>query len=189
MPGQGMAALASAYVDTLAIEKIQGRDLGLVARRQIASGEVFFCERPIVKVTHANGGYRAKFSGDEAAGQSHLLSLAQNSKVTSNGEIAWDEVARAICPSAHGTQQTAIANALNTNTFLAHRVGARESVTFLTISRINHSCQPNCELRISLEPSELGAVKAIRSVAPGEELTINCNNGGLVEPVRMRLLL
>ena len=76
MPGQGMAALASAYVDTLAIEKIQGRDLGLVARRQIASGEVFFCERPIVKVTHANGGYRAKFSGDEAAGQSHLLSLA-----------------------------------------------------------------------------------------------------------------
>ena len=48
-----------------------------------------------------------------------------------------------------------------------------------TIRHVNHSCMPNAELIVSLQPSPLGALRAIRPIEPGCEVTINYLSSGL----------
>ena len=160
------------YEDTLAIEKIPGKDYGIIAKRALRRGEIFFCERPIVRVTHGKGPseqHQIKWIGeDETLAKWKLLTLAKNAAPKNVFQ-----------PRFANAASSDLAAVLNTNAFVGEEVeGARHSLTFLTVSRINHSCVPNCELIVSLEPSELGCVKALRDIAMGTELTLDYGASG-----------
>ena len=145
------------FANTIAIEAIKGKDLGVLALRRIEIGENFLVERPLVKFTHdaSSGKRNAKYFGDDAHRQ--LLTLAKNAIVPGGSDLA---------------------NVINTNGYIGENGSVRHSLTFLTISRINHSCLPNAELIVSMEPSELGVVKCIRPIAPGDEITIDYGASG-----------
>lgn len=133
--------------------------MGVVAKRSISRGEPILLERPLVTLTLDASGHRGvSFQGDPAAAQRQLLTLAQNQNVPSD---------------------SALASVIHTNAYVGMVAGGtRHSVTFLTVSRINHSCLPNSSLRVSTTPSDLGVVTALRHIAPGEEITIDYGVSG-----------
>ena len=162
------------YKDTLCIEKIPGKDLGARAKRAVRKGEIFFCEKPIVKVTHAGpADHRITyFDDDEGFAKWKLMTLAKNAGSS-----------KVFTPKPANAVSTELASVLNTNAFVGEDRGTRHSLTFLTISRINHSCAPNAELVVSLEPSELGCLRALRDIAAGEEV---CTRHTGCQPQRRR---
>ena len=145
------------FANTIAIEAIKGKDLGVKALRPISVGENFLVERPLVKFTRdsSSGTRNTKYFGDDAHRQ--LLTLAKNASVPGGSDLA---------------------NVINTNGYIGENGSVRHSLTFLTISRINHSCLPNAELIVSMEPSELGVVRCIRPIGAYDEITIDYGASG-----------
>lgn len=158
------------YEDTISVEKIPGKDLGVRAKRPIRRGEIFFCEKPLLRVTHSPGPanhqhlHEIKYCADKDEGYAKwkLMTLAKNAGSSK------------VFTPKHGNRASKdLASVLNTNAFVGEDTGqgTRHSLTFLTVSRINHSCAPNAELSVSLQPSELGLLRALRDVARGEEVS------------------
>ena len=107
------------YKDTLCIEKIPGKDLGARAKRAVRKGEIFFCEKPIVKVTHAGpADHRITyFDDDEGFAKWKLMTLAKNAGSS-----------KVFTPKPANAVSTELASVLNTNAFVGEDRGTRHSL-------------------------------------------------------------
>lgn len=154
----------------ISVQPIPGKGYGVIASRRIEPGEPVFAERPLVQV-HRD---------------------LKNGAVTTavgNG-CTWKEAQaelQQLSQCSIGT--TGVERAINANGFVFlhpqpatpcrrdipdEETGAlcRETIVFKNISRVNHSCVPNCTF--TWYPNEKAAVvRAAQAIAVGEEVTIN----------------
>jgi len=141
----------------LDLKPVRGKGLGLVALRDFEKGEVVLSERALVKVgiTSAYSSWTRqqavsvlrqvyKMSGEERAGL-FKLSARQNSK------------------------QPLVLRIVSNNCF---NIDLRTFGVFLNISRINHSCVPNCIDSAGSDESEK-RVLTLRRILCGEELSLS----------------
>eukprot|EP00966_Prymnesium_polylepis_P038398 890930-Prymnesium_polylepis.1 len=74
----------------------------------------------------------------------------------------------------HGSDgEKSAAGVLHSNQFGGTSGGTRTSVLFELISRVNHSCAPNMELRTEPDAGHRGTLTALRDLKGGEELFID----------------
>ena len=140
------------------VTPIQGKGLGMIATRAYARGDIVLVERPLVHVLedirpgHAGSTHYA--GGDRNDALRKLLTLCRSSK-------GKDDVERVMKANSFVLQEGEYT-----------RFPVRWTrVAFLQISRINHACTPSCYF--AWDPSnETGTIRALRSIAPDEELTI-----------------
>lgn len=147
------ATLMPAATDAFTVLPLEGKGLGAVANRDISIGEVLIREQPLLRLTpDGNGRYDGKYYQDRDEARAGLLSLAQD------------------VGGARGDTADAMTKVIETNGIVLD--GGASSVTFLTVSRLNHDCDPNCRLYWD-EGREEGSINAIKSIAAGDELSIN----------------
>ena len=143
------ATLMPAATDAFTVLPLEGKGLGAVANRDISIGEVLIREQPLLRLTpDGNGRYNGKYYQDRDEARAGLLSLAQD------------------VGGARGDTADAMTKVIETNGIVLD--GGASSVTFLTVSRLNHDCDPNCRLYWD-EGREEGSIGAIKSIAAGDE--------------------
>ncbi|TLD25150.1 hypothetical protein PspLS_05899 [Pyricularia sp. CBS 133598] len=156
------------------VNKIPGKGLGMVAKRRIPRGETFLVDYAAIlasvefpgRVKHAQGIELL----DRAAGQlpdpERVLGLARSS---TRGAPVVEDVMR-------------------TNTFSLKIDGETYMGLFPTISRINHACGPNSQVKF--DPATLSQkASAFHDIEAGEEITISYAEFGMTYQNRQSTLL
>ncbi|KAI6265712.1 hypothetical protein MCOR27_011296 [Pyricularia oryzae] len=156
------------------VKKIPGKGLGMVAKRRIPRGETFLVDYAAILASVEFPGRVRRAQGikllDRAAGQlpdpERVLRLARSS---TQGAPVVEDVMR-------------------TNTFSLEIDGETYMGLFPTISRINHACGPNSQVKF--DPATLSQ-KAFAShdIEAGEEITISYAEFGMTYQSRQSTLL
>ncbi|KAI0426058.1 hypothetical protein F5Y09DRAFT_320136 [Xylaria sp. FL1042] len=138
--------------------EIPGKGKGLVARCNIRSGTRILCEKPLFILRN------------EPLGPLHR-SVASKLNSLSREE-------QRLFLSLHNNfpGQYAFAGIIKTNA-LPCGPGASTGGIYLEISRINHSCLPNCSQSWNDE-IKCETIHAVKTILAGEELTIHYDRGG-----------
>ena len=135
---------------------LEGRGLGAIAKRDILVGDLLMREQPLLRLTPDGlGRYDAHYYGGRESARAGLATLAQD-----------------VC-GVRGDAADALTRAIETNGIVInHESEERFSVVFLTISRLNHSCRPNCEFHWDNDREE-GCIKVVEPISSGSECTFN----------------
>ena len=142
---------------SIRVAPLPGKGLGTVATRCINRGEIIIAERPLVKRDE-----------DVRTGQTHEYSGG-------NREDALNKLLT-LCQASKG--KDAVERVLKANSFVVQegaytRFPVRWTrLAFLNISRVNHSCSPNAEF-VYHAADATATVKALKPIAPGDEVCIN----------------
>ena len=133
------------------IQAVPGKGVGLVASQDIEAGEVVVRERPVLVVDQWS--------------PHHLLEAWQDLAPP-------DRASYSLLANSHPEVPPLVGVAL-TNMIPLSRDNTKFGV-FLTVARINHSCQANSN---HYQENQTGdhteAVRAVRKIAGGEEVTIS----------------
>ncbi|KAI0965166.1 hypothetical protein F4678DRAFT_453665, partial [Xylaria arbuscula] len=147
--------------------EIPGKGRGLVAKCNIKSGTRILCEKPVFTLHN------------EPPGPLHR---AAASKLSS---LAKEEQRQFLSLHNNFPDQYAFAGIVKTNA-LPCGPGARTGGVYLQISRINHSCLPNCSNSWNDE-TNCETIHAIKDILAGEELTISYDLGDTASLRQARL--
>lgn len=136
---------------------LPGKGLGTVATRNYGRGEILLAERPLVKRNEdVRTGQTHEYGGNREDALKKLLTLCQASK-----------------------GKDAVERCMKANSFVIQDEGTYTRfplrwtrLAFLNISRVNHSCLPNSEFTYHAAHAT-ATVRALRPIAPGEEVSIN----------------
>jgi len=141
----------------LALRPVRGKGLGLVALRDFAKGEVVLSDKALVKV-HIGPPY-ASWTHQQA-----LSVFRQVSKLNRDDRESLLQLS-----TRQDSKQPLVLRIVSNNCF---NIDANTFGVFVNISRINHSCAPNC---IDSDGSVDGEkrVLALRRISQGEELSLS----------------
>ena len=149
------------HAATFRVTRVPGKDLGVVASRDIEEGERVIVEAPLLRLTpDGDGRYDGRYEGDDRSRARALLatlSIAADHLASSAGDTlnrVIETNAIRIMPNSEPGRATVF------------------SVVFLTISRFNHSCAANAEFRWNSALGK-GCIHVERHVAAGEEICFN----------------
>jgi len=153
---------AVAISDTgFVITSISGKGRGVVAVKPFAPGDCIFSESPLIRWS----------SADEGSG-SHVSSAWLQKKLTSMPQADVAAFASLFASPAHAAYGPAMAIWLS-NAYPADQVGNGDgSAVYRVTSRFNHACAPSCVTSWNMARREF-RLHAIKSIAPGEEITVN----------------
>ena len=154
------------------VRSVPGKGMGIFARRAIAAGERILSEAPLARwAVRADAGREERIHGFATVVAD--LTPAQTATLLSLSEAGH----YAKVPGKRTLMGTWLTNALPINYEDGHgSEDVDEAAVFETICRINHSCLPSChhEWNPSLRGGQgMETVHALRSIAPGEELSIS----------------
>ena len=138
----------------LRIQAVPGKGFGLVSSQDIEAGELLVRERPVLVV--------------EQWSPAHLLAAWEKLSPS-------DQASYSLLANSHPELPPVVGVAL-TNMIPLTRTADTFGV-FLSVARINHSCQANSnhyqENHSSGDGDHTEAVRAVRQIARGEEVTIS----------------
>ena len=141
----------------LDLKPVKGKGLGLVALRDFAKGEVVLAERALVKVRNTSAS--ASWTRQQA-----VSVLRQVSKMSGEERDGLLKLS-----ARQDSKQPLVLRIVSNNCF---NIDLRTFGVFLNISRINHSCAPNCIDSAGSDESEK-IVLALRRIRRGEELSLS----------------
>ena len=150
----------------LRIQAVPGKGFGLVASQDIEAGELLVRERPVLVV--------------EQWSPAHLLAAWEKLSPT-------DQASYSLLANSHPELPPVVGVAL-TNMIPLTRTADTFGV-FLSVARINHSCQANSNhYQENNTADHTEAVRAVRDISRGEEVTItyrcsdrDCEIGHIIE--------
>ena len=166
--------------DKVRLQALPNKGFGLVATRDIAASELIIAESPLLKVKLSpEGDLEGQFVKDKREFVSPALVQVLN-QLPDNDLFKFYTLADSC--SVNLAQGFGLGHDLHpgfktnygiikTNSFSMDFRNQTCLTLFPTISRLNHSCQPNCNHYWS--SGSLFKVRAIRDIAVGEELTIS----------------
>ena len=162
--------MAKQKVDNISyfdLKKINGKGMGLIANADIKCGTVIICEKPVIYIPRKLNNKSEmelrmhiinQLKGLQPKIQFKILSLHDSFKNNNNNNQSIPQL---------------LINVWRTN---SHKINNENSTIsnglFLNSSRINHSCQPNCQ-GIYLHKIGQRIVFAVQDIRKGTELTCN----------------
>merc|ERR1719239_9514 len=141
----------------LALRPVRGKGLGLVALRDFAKGEVVLSDKALVKVRV--GPPYVSWTHQQA-----VSVLRQVSKLNREERESLFQLS-----TRQDSKQPLILRIVSNNCF---NIDENTFGVFLNISRINHSCAPNCIDSAGSDENEK-RVLALRRIRQGEELSLS----------------
>ena len=167
---------------SIAVVPMPGKGLGVVARRAFQAGEWILGDTPLVQIHRdlKTGNETVESFGDWTATQARLLRLARSSI----GETDFQRATHAngfvfTFPPREQPLRREVPDELA-------GVQRRQTIVFDSISRVNHSCDPNAAFTW-YSRDQAGVIRAARPIAPGDEICINYGASG-PRAVRQRTL-
>ena len=165
--------------DIVRLQALTNKGFGLVATRDITASELIVAESPLLKVKLSpEGNLEGQFVAEKREFVCPTLVQALN-KLPDNDLFKFYTLADScsgnlaqgfgLDPGHPGFKTNY--GIIKTNSFSMDFQNQTCLTVFPTISRLNHSCQPNCNHYWS--SGSLFKVRAIRDIAVGEELTIS----------------
>ncbi|KAK2774939.1 hypothetical protein CKAH01_12992 [Colletotrichum kahawae] len=157
------------------VQKIPGKDLGVVANSTIRAGEVIMRDYPTILQT-------------VSADVWEQIDPREALWVLEEGFVRLPrEVQIRVFELARSTGGHVLEDVLHTNTFAASFNNVSHYGLFANIARINHDCKPNAVTRYSPRTLALEVV-AYRDIQPGEELSISYSPLNMLYADRQRTL-
>ena len=140
-------------LSTVVVAPLDGKGLGVLAVHDIASGQRIIREQPLLRLTpDGEGRYDGRYYGERDTARERLIALAQD-----------------VCGKC-GAKADALTKVIETNGIIVE--DGKHSVVFQSVSRLNHSCAPNCQFR--WDPAlEEGSVHTLLPIVTGEECVFN----------------
>ncbi|KAI0172597.1 SET domain-containing protein [Hypoxylon sp. FL1284] len=152
--------------------ELEGRGVGVIARRAIPKGEVVMLRYPVV----------VRLSDSKHWKNQDLLKLLHRAAVQLPPRDAGQMMKLARSKGGY-----VVDDIINTNAFGVKINGLDHSALYVDVSRLNHACKPNMFSRVS--STSLGMeVVAYRDVEAGEELTFSYTPLNLLSEQRQPLI-
>ncbi|KAF2248851.1 SET domain-containing protein [Trematosphaeria pertusa] len=162
--------------DQLEVRDIPGKGKGLIAGSSVKRGQIIMLDSPRII---ASAQFPARMTRSEGL---QLFNFALN----------WlpDEDRNLVLSLDKSLGGTDIENIMKTNSFACQiddgGVGDGYMCLFPSVSRINHACRPNAHARF-IPRTLLMEIKALRDIAPGEEISISYGSVDLKHADRQKL--
>lgn len=155
------------------IRHAAGKGIGAFTTTSVPRGTRLLAERPLLTVKSERDAYRAigRLPATDRAWLRGLTTTAsQQHSVVNWIATAWSLMRSGNIPSVIAVREyNTVVPVFRNNNF---NIGSGIQAMFRNISRLNHSCLPNCQGNLN-EATEKFTIHAIRPIAPDEEITIS----------------
>jgi hypothetical protein len=154
------------------IQQIPGKGNGLVATHDFIRGMKVIAETPLLSMSNAD---------DQAFTDEKIETLARYQGVSDED---WQIFRDFYTRFAPGVMSDLCGRFLSGSFTSKNMHGSETGMVFLNISRITHSCSPNCVYSFNNDKNE-GRLYAIKNIKGGEEITISYG-AGMSVPLNQR---
>jgi len=154
------------------IQQIPGKGNGLVATHDLIRGMKVIAETPLINMSNTD---------DQAFTDEKIEALARNQRVSDED---WQKFRTFYTRFAPGVMSDLCGRFLSGSFTSKYMHTSETGMVFLNISRITHSCSPNCAYSFNNDKNE-GRLYAIKNIKAGDEITISYG-AGMSVPLNQR---
>ena len=156
------------------VTEFPGKGRGILAARDIKMGEVIFIDKPVIRLSFdVNGSFTMSNNKALQSLKDQIDNLPSEARLQFHkleipNSPAINEFVQAILPSASPSDQKVFKLFISNSKHMPLQKGSKESILYLNLSLVNHSCAPNAIEYLS-RPN-LGELRAVKDIAKGEEI-------------------